>query len=396
MTASTQNINGKYVIYIRYKDDNGKWQTQTVPTHLPVNGRNKRKAEQFRIETLTKFNEEMRRTSGLYVTDLFYSWLTDIQKTVQPDTFRGYKSNMDTRIIPYFEERKLKLSDLKPYHLEEYYKYLIDEGVSAQTVKHHHQNISSALKLAIKRELITVNPAQLAETPKVTKYVVNFLTPGQMSEVAALFNDSEIRIPVFLAIHLGLRRSEILGLTWKNVDFDKRQVRISQTVIQNTGGDYVRIGTKSESSNRALPISENLCAILHEHKLHQEEQRKRLKHKYHPSDFVCTFEDGTLISPNYFSSNFRKIIDNSDLPHIRLHDLRHSLASSFFNNGFTAVDVQHWLGHSSPSTTLNFYLHNNVDQAKIRMCNALDSLVEISKPVINSLKPEEETIICKK
>ena len=114
---------------------------------------------------------------------------------------------------------------------------------------------------------------------------------------------------------------------------------------------------------------------LLQHKAWQEERKRTLKSKYIDSDFVCTFDNGKLISPNYLTKKFKAIIKDSNLPQVRLHDLRHSVASNLLINGFSIVEVQEWLGHSSASTTLNFYSHIDSSKSKTAISKSLDNMI---------------------
>lgn len=375
MTASVQKKGNYYHIYLRYKDTTGKWKSTSISTGLTVSGNNKRKAEQKRLEILHEWENKKSIGSNMLVSDFFKQWLDEIKTTVQPNTYRGYKGNMINHIIPYFSEKRITLRNLKVKHLEEYYRKMIESGLSAQTVKHHHQNISNALKSALRKELISSNPAQIAKTPKAEKFKGDFLNAEQVAELMQRLDKSPIRIPALLGAYYGLRRSEIIGLSWKFVDFENKRITIAQTVLQNTGGDYVRSGTKNDSSYRTLPMSDYIYNTLLQHKAWQEERKRTLKSKYIDSDFVCTFDNGKLISPNYLTKKFKAIIKESNLPQVRFHDLRHSVASNLLINGFSIVEVQEWLGHSSASTTLNFYSHIDSSKSKTAISKSLDNMI---------------------
>ena len=182
---------------------------------------------------------------------------------------------------------------------------------------------------------------------------------------------------VMLGVVYGFRRSEVIGLTWSAIDFDNKSITISQTVQQHTGGDYIG-STKNESSYRSLPLLDDVAELLQKHKQAQDENRQLLGSRYHDSDFVCTWPDGKLISPNYLTKTYHKMIANSDLPQVRFHDLRHSTASNLLAQGFSIAQVAEWLGHSTASTTLNFYSH--VDKtSKMEIGNALDKLIDVKK-----------------
>ena len=161
----------------------------------------------------------------------------------------------------------------------------------------------------------------------------------------------------------GLRRSEALGLCWDKVDFEKNQFTICRAKIQDNGGDYLKDCTKNPSSCRTFPMTSDVRAMFLRLKQQQEDAKRSVKdgglgeHYSNDLGYVFTWEDGKPFACNYVTSHFHKHIKNSTLPQIRLHDMRHSVASNLLANGFSLVEIQVWLGHSQPSTTLNTYSH---------------------------------------
>ena len=117
-------------------------------------------------------------------------------------------------------------------------------------------------------------------------------------------------------------------------------------------------------------MSEEFCTYLKAVKAKQEQDKKKYGNTYHDDGYVCAKEDGTVIKPAYLSRKFKDIIEDADLPNIRLHDLRHSAATNLLNMGFTIKDVSVWLGHADITTTLNIYSHV-LDESKSEMASAL-------------------------
>lgn len=176
-------------------------------------------------------------------------------------------------------------------------------------------------------------------------------------------SSSRKRITLFFGIIYFLaRRSEVLGLKWANIDLVNGTIWIKETLQQSTkemtGGSNYTSDTKTESSNRTLPIIPSVREELLKQRAFQDRNRNLLDSVYYLSDYVCTFADGKEITPNYLTKKFHQIISkHKELPQIRFHDLRHSVASNLLNDGFSTVQVAEWLGHSSSTTTLKFYAH---------------------------------------
>lgn len=381
-TGSVQVKNGKYYAVLNLYDENGKRKPKWVPTGLEVRG-NKRNAEKFLHEEIARRDKKNVPYSKITVAEYFKMWLDDYKTQVKPNTYRNYYGNMTNHIIPYFERQKILLQELKPHHLEKYYSIKqragscleSDEALSATTIKHHHQNISIALTEAVRRGLITYNPAKSARTPKTEKYVSNFLNTTELNELLTLYRGTVIEIPVTLCAVYGFRRSEVLGLRWKYISFENRSITIAETLQQGVGGNY-QDTPKTKSSYRTLPMTDEVYSLLLEHKVRQAERKAVMGEHYTDNDYVCTWNDGRVVTPNYLSTKFHKIISKSMLPKIRFHELRHSAASNLLNMGFSCVQVQEWLGHSSAATTLNFYAHAD-KSSKISMATAISEALRL-------------------
>ena len=368
---------------INMPTDNGKTKPKWITTGLTIRG-NKKQATKMLNEKLTELNKYNLPYHKITVSDYFKDWLNKIKTEVRPNTYRSYYGNMVNHIIPYFEKKNILLQNLKPYHLEDYYKSKLQpnskinssEALSATTIKHHHQNISKALNDALRRGIIAINPATSAKTPKTEKFRGEYLSPEQIEEMLILFKDNPIELAVTLCAIYGLRRSEVLGLKWNNINFDKKEFTIAETLQQNQGGNYTD-KPKTESSYRTLPMTDSVYHILKAHKKQQNKRKEIMGNYYIDSDYICTWNNGNVISPNYLTKTFHTVISKSTLPKIRLHDLRHSVASNLIAKGMSVVDVQEWLGHANASTTLDVYSHA-YKSSKNNIANAIEQMIAIN------------------
>ncbi len=176
-----------------------------------------------------------------------------------------------------------------------------------------------------------------------------------------------------------MRRSEAPGLCWDKVDFNNNQFVIARAMIQNgEHGYYLKECTKNESSYRTLPMTKDIRTMLLALKDRQEQNKTFFGNTYVQTDFVFTWPDGNPITPNYITRIFHNVVVESDLPPVRLHDLRHSTAGNLLAHGFSVVEVQRWLGHPQASTTLNFYSHIDAT-SKINIRDALENLLPLEK-----------------
>lgn len=215
------------------------------------------------------------------------------------------------------------------------------------------------------------NPASAARTPKCERYKCTFLNPEEVKAMLRLFDGEVIKLPVYLSSIYGFRRSEVLGLKWSNIDFIRQTITVAETLQQGVGGDYTD-APKTDSSYRTLPMTVDVYDILLKTKRYQEEQRALFGDRYEVTDYVCTWQDGKVIAPNYLSRRFHMVLQTNGLTGIRFHDLRHCVASNIIDMGFSVVQVADWLGHSSSATTLNFYAHAE-KRSKMCIAEALQS-----------------------
>lgn len=373
---------GTYYAVISLKDENGKRKQKWIPTGYKIKG-NKKKATDFLNAKIREYEDmNLKFYSDITVAEYFTLWLSRIKNEVRANTYRTYHGNMTNHIIPYFQSKKIKLQELSKGDVTDYFSYISEHtDLSSTSLKHHKQNISKALADAVDKEYISFNVATGAKIPMQNKKVdfeVKFLNNSQLSDLRELFKNTTIALPVTLCSIYGMRRSEVLGLKWRNIDFESGKIYIKETLQQSTkeisGDSNFTAPTKTNSSERALPITEKARKLLIEQRKTQLENQELLCDHYFDDNYVCTFADGKVISPNYLSKNFHKILSKSDLPQIRLHDLRHSVASNLLGMGFSVVQVAEWLGHSDSRITLEYYAHADVT-SKMAIGNALDRLV---------------------
>lgn len=382
--ATVVDKNKKWYAVIHVLDEHGNRKQKWICTDLPSkNGKaNKTAAKKIANQLQEEYDRAKTPYTNITVAAYFAEWLKQTATEVRPKTYTAYRGNMENHIIPYFQEKKILLRDLKTVDLEDYYraKQQPDSRIDANgalsptTIKHHHQNMSKALNDAVRRGLILANPAAVARTPKAIQYRPRYLNPEEVAKALELFAGHTAELPVVLCALYGFRRSEVIGLQWKNIDFRQRTITISVTMQQGGGHCYLT-ETKTESSYRTLPMIDKVYKLLTEQKKRQERNRAILGQGYWESGFVCTWDDGRLIQPDYVTRSFHKVIQASDLPEVRLHDLRHSVASNLLNSGHSPTDVSAWLGHSTPVTTFGYYAHAS-KASKEHISNAVQEWFE--------------------
>ena len=243
------------------------------------------------------------------------------------------------------------------------------------------------LKYAYRMDLIPNNPVDKVDPPKAERYEGTFYSEEELAELIEKTADHKLGLLIYVTALLGLRRSEVLGLRWKAIDFKENTITINHTVTDTRiDGETVIIAsdrTKTKSSHRTFPMSESLKKQLLAWQDVQKRNRKFCGNCYNTEDldYVFTDELGNRFKPRYIEDTFPKLLQKHGLRKIRFHDLRHTCASLMHKKGLSPKEVQEYLGHSTVSITLNLYTHldwNSKENAAKIMENTVKA-PEISK-----------------
>lgn len=375
MTGSLTIKNGKYYAVLNTYED-GKRKKKWINSGLPEKG-NKRKAEAFLREKIAEYE----RMEGIVQTDIPFAdyvrhWLTHIARKVDEVTMQGYQTLADSHILPYFDQKKVPMRSIDHTMIQRY----MDEkhecgrldgkgGLSPRSLRLHKNIISQTLDLAVQTKLIPANPCQFVELPQNVRYESTFYTATQLQDLFTALQGDELLPLVKNTALYGLRRSELLGLQWDSIDFERKTMTIRHTVSKVTEV-VAKDKTKNASSRRTFPLTEEAEAIFRRAKELEQQNRAAFGREYQENAYVFKWADGHPYSPDYISHRFNRLLKKHGLPHIRFHELRHSCASLLIDMGFTLKDVQEWLGHSDIKMTANIYAH--LDTA--RKTNMADSI----------------------
>lgn len=347
--------NGYWHMKICYYEGKKRIQ-KSKSTKLEIKG-NKRRAQLMLDELLDKLDSQnINYNKDVLFSDFMESWLETIRNSIELNTYESYEDVIKRYIKPYFNSRQITLKDLEPIHIQNLYNEKVEKGLSPNTVLKIHANIHKALQHAVKMNMIPCNLADRVTLPKKQKYHANFYDGTQINELLELMKDEPMYPAVLLAAFYALRKSEILGLKWSSIDFNKSTLTIKDTVVSyKTVIDKER--TKTKSSYRTLPLTAEIAGYLKALKKKQIENKLFWGDGYTQNDYVIKRETGEPFRPDYLTERFGKLIKRFGLPKIRFHDLRHSAASLLLENGFSLKDIQEYLGHGDISTTANIYAH---------------------------------------
>ena len=379
ITGSLQKKKGLYYAVLNLYDDYGKRKPKWIPTGYTIKGNKKKaeeKLEQFKIEYEQKSKIQLRdpniydKYKNILFCDYMLEWLEKQKGKVEQTTYIGYEQVIKGRLYKYFKAKKIKLVDLKPKHIQDFFDLLFSEGLSGNTIKHYRANISKALKSAVITEIIDSNPATKLEPIKVKEYTADYYTQDELLNLMEIIETTPIELPVIIAGVYGLRREEVIGIKWNAIDFNDKTLTIRHTVgrgkIDGVTQFIFKERTKSDAGYRTLPLFDFIADLLRKYKNKYENNKKFYGNTYcnDYKDYICLMENGELMKPGYVTQTFSKILDNNHLRHIRLHDLRHSCGTLLVRNGVPLKDIQIWLGHSNFQTTLR-YAHADVENKRI-------------------------------
>ena len=250
---------------------------------------------------------------------------------------------------------------------------------------HYHAVVRKALQYAVKNGLVNENVADRVDRPKKGKYLAAFYSKEELADLFEATKDDSISVVIQLAAYYGLRRSEVLGIRWSAIDFEKGTLSINHKVTEGIVDGKVRLYTedklKTKSSFRTLPLIPPVRVLLEEQCVRQQKYRKLFKKSYCTDylDYVCTDEMGKLFRPNYITDHFKLLLKQHGLRHIRFHDLRHSCASLLLSQGIPMKQIQEWLGHSTFATTADIYSHLDFN-SKLESADAITAAFAEEKP----------------
>lgn len=351
-----------YYVYMDYgKDKSGK-RIRKQPT-FKTKAEAKKALKEFEADktkgTLVKPNTD---TVGEWLT----YWLTTIaENNDEESTIYGYKNIINKHIIPSLGNiklQKLTVKDIQDYYNDKQKDE--DNPLSSNTVRKHHTLLKTALSVAVDQDIILVNPADKVKPPKYIKPKIKYYDIDTMKRLFELVKDTRLECTVWISGFTGVRRSELCGIMWSKINFERKILSIDHTRV-NVGSSIIeKDRTKNESSTRKIALNDEVIEVLLSEKAKQDESRKMLKGHYIESDYVIVMENGKPYRPNYLSELFTKFINDSNLPPITLHGLRHTVASVANDAGINTYGISKLLGHSSPSTTSRIYTHQFDDTQK--------------------------------
>ena len=276
-------------------------------------------------------------------------WLEEVAARDRAvSTLYAYRNMARCHLLPALGE--VPLRELTPYQVQNYLFERMERGLSPNTVIKHYVLLTTALGLAVRLEVLDRSPLDRVTPPKRQESHYRFYSPEQLQMLFSAAEGTMLELPVKLAAYLGLRRSEICGLRWQDVDLEAGLLSVRE-VRTEVGGEVVLKEPKTRSSVRRLGIAglRDLREVL--------ARARERRPSADPRAWVVLREDGRAPDPDQLTRDLRRLVRRRGLPPISLHGLRHSFASVANSQGVPMFDISRTLGHSSLAVTSNIYTH---------------------------------------
>ena len=350
---------------IRKRKD-GRWEGRYTACRDPVTG--KQIFKNVLGKTQTEVKEKLKRALveagqvdftklGQYTVGTWMdTWFENVAKIkVRPSSHQTYKGYIDNHIQPSIGN--IPLEKLTTMDLQKFYRKLLTKGrverieskkqpkgLSAKTVRNINQVISSAMDLAVAQKIILNNPTNACELPKVEHQEMQTIPAEQLQAFLQEAKATGVYEMYYIELATGLRRGELLGLKWSDIDWKNGIIKVRRQVAR-VNGEIVEAPLKTKNSYRAVSISPQAIEVLREQKRKTNDQ------------YVFPSPNGGPISPDSVNNMLKRVLERAGIPKVRFHDLRHTFATIALQNGVDIKTVSGMLGHFSAGFTLDTYAH---------------------------------------
>jgi integrase len=338
---------------------NGTW---AAAVSLP-DGRRKFFYGKTREEARRKLNRALHAievgsltdSRGVTVGEFLDQWLTEVvQPNVRPWTYKGYEVHVRLHLKPAIGH--IPLAKLAPLHVQQLLNAKKSAGLSPKSIRYIRGTLRTALNQAVRWDLLSRNPASVVDGPRVGHYEIHPFTPEEARAFLAAMKGDRLEALYSVALTMGLRQGEALGLCWKEVDLEMGYLRVSKQ-LQRFGGETRLVEPKTTRSRRTLALPASIARSLREHRDRQLKERRAAGSNWTETGLVFTTVAGKPIDATKISKDFHRHLDRAGIAQRRFHDLRHSCATLLLVQGVSPRVVMEVLGHSQISLTMNTYTH---------------------------------------
>ena len=366
----------------------GKYYYVIVDEGVDIHGSRKQKWISTKCKMKSEAKKELSRILSEMETDdyidpcrytlnmFFEEYKRKFVKEVAQTTLEGYTIIIDNHILKYFDNSFL-LADLTPKILDDYFTYYLNRPtnpLSSQTLKRHKAVFKRALGYATEMKMIKENPVYAIRLPKVKKSKIRVYSASQISQLLKLVKGDIIEPGVTMSVYFALRRGEAVGLRWLDIDLEKQMLTIQNTITKVSR--TIEKGPKSETSLHEFNISARVDKYLLDLKERQEKDRLLCGNSYIESGYVMKYPNGSSVSCSTYNRRFKLLLEKNSMPHIRLHDIRHSMASIIHKSTkMSLYELMDFMRHANLSTTER-YVHID-SESNIRIASIVDDCLPL-------------------
>ncbi len=287
------------------------------------------------------------------LAEFLAEWLTHVSRDRRQRTRDAYRTTVERHLVPALG--RLKLAELRPLHIERFITHQYDKGLAAATIAKHFWTLHKALDRAVAWGKLARNPADQVERPGPAESSVRTFDLGEQARILGRAAGTWLYGPILLALATGMRRGEIVGLRWRDVDLEGGVLAVRGSVEESSAG--VELGaTKTEAAVRRVRIPGSIVSFLVEHRAKQRQLYAAVS-TWHDRGLVFPADDGRPRRPSTLTAAFARLCRALEIPDGHFHCLRHTFATEMLRAGVPVKVVSEMLGHANPSTTLRIYAH---------------------------------------
>ena len=289
------------------------------------------------------------------VREFLRLWLSSsVKPRVRPLTYAGYRVNVEKHLVPTLG--KIRLDQLTPRHVQEMMNNRLAAGFSTKTVAYIHQVLRTALGVAVRWDMVSRNVARLVDRPRIQRKQINPLTPDEARKFLAAVRGHRLEALFSVALALGIRQGEALGLRWEDIDFAAGTMTV-RNQLQRIDGKLTLVAPKTEKSRRTLVMPPMIMKSLREHEKKQVSEKLWAGSKWADTSLVFANRTGGPTQARRVIEQFHEALHQAGIRRVRFHDLRHSCATLLLVQGVSPRVVMEVLGHSEIALTMNAYSH---------------------------------------
>lgn len=344
-----QRADGVWVASVSLGMQNGKRKRRVAYGRTKTEAKERLQQLLAELKTTGSLPDPARLTVGEYLDQ----WAASAASTVRASTMESYLRPIRVHIKPALGD--FPLAKLQPLQIQGLYTSMLQAGYSRRTVQYVHAVLRRALRQAVKLRLIPVAPTEAVDAPKPERRRMTVLSIDQLETLTTVLADDPLGPLYYLAIATGARRGELCALRWEDVDWETPAITINRAAALVEKALRFE-GPKSDHSRRTIPLPSDAVAVLKRHRIAQAEQRLRLGALYQDHGLMFTRPDGRPLSLSHVTQHFGVVLRRAGLPHVRLHDLRHTHATMLLAAGVHPRIAAERLG-DTVDVTMTTYSH---------------------------------------